>query len=89
MRKTEKLDLKPVIEAGEPVVVVVLTKNGLQKSLVFYESDNPEALQAGNELLARVSTNLVLLDNTLRAASEDQQAAIPGEPQAVEGTDLV
>lgn len=52
--------------ATEPTVIVVLTPRGLEKAFVFYEEEDAEALEAGNLLLARVSTQLALLDNALR-----------------------
>ena len=64
--KDKKLDLTPVIEAGEPIVVIVITWSGLQKSLLFYEEDSVEALEAGNLLLAKISPQLMLIDNALR-----------------------
>jgi hypothetical protein len=71
----KKVDLTPLIEAEEPVVIVVLTRRGLEKSLLFYQEDSVEALEAGNRLLARVSAHLVLLDNTLRAAEQEDQVS--------------
>ena len=64
--KDKKLDLTPVIEAGEPVVVIVLTQRGLEKSLLFYQEDSVEALEAGNLLLAKISAQLTLIDNAIR-----------------------
>jgi hypothetical protein len=66
MRKDAKTDLSPLIESGEPVVIVVLSQRGLEKSFVFYEDENVEALEAGNLLLARISPQLTLIDNALR-----------------------
>ncbi len=60
-------ELKSLIKAGEPVVVVVLSLKGLEKSFVFYQEDSVEALEAGNLLLARVSCQLSLLDNAVRS----------------------
>ena len=59
-------NLASPIQAGEPVVVVVLSPRGLERSLVFYEEDNEEALEAGNLLLTRISAQLMLLDSALR-----------------------
>ncbi len=70
MRKDVKTDLSPLIEGGEPVVIVVLSPRGLEKSFVFYEEENVEALEAGNLLLARISTQLTLLDNALRVGED-------------------
>lgn len=66
MAKNQKTDLTPLIQAGEPIVIVVLSTRGLEKSMVLYEEENVEALEAGNLLLARISTQLTLLDNALR-----------------------
>jgi hypothetical protein len=49
---------------------VVLTPKGLEKAFVLYEEDDVEALEAGNLLLARVSTQLTLLDNALRVGED-------------------
>jgi hypothetical protein len=73
--RDKKVDLTPLIEAEEPVVIVVLTRRGLEKSLLFYQEDSVEALEAGNRLLTRVSAHLVLLDNTLRAAEQEEQVS--------------
>ena len=66
MRRDAKTDLSSFIKNGEPVVVVVLSPRGLEKSFVFYEEDNVEALEAGNLLLARISPQLMLLDSALK-----------------------
>lgn len=62
----KKVSLEPLIEAGEPVVAILVTPRGLGKSLLFYEEDNPEALEEANQLLARISPQLVLLDNAIQ-----------------------
>ena len=51
----------------QSTVVAILTPKGLEKAFVLYEEDDVEALEAGNLLLARISTQLTLLDNALRA----------------------
>ena len=66
-------ELRSVIQSGEPVVVVVLTPKGLEKSFVLYEEENVEALEAGNLLLARISSQLALLDNALRIAEKRER----------------
>jgi hypothetical protein len=66
-------ELRTVIQSGDPVVVVVLTSKGLEKSFVFYEEENVEALEAGNLLLARISPQLALLDNALRIAEKHER----------------
>ena len=70
MRRDAKTDLSPFIENGEPVVIVVLSPRGLEKSFVFYEEENVEALEAGNLLLAQIAPQLALLDNALRLGDE-------------------
>ena len=73
----QKNQLRGLVESGEPVVIVVLSQKGLEKAFVFYEQENAEALEAGNQLLARVSLQLALVDNAIRRS--------PGEPaEAVE-----
>jgi hypothetical protein len=77
-------ELKNLIKAGEPFVVVVLSFKGLEKSFVFYEEENAEALEAGNLLLARISYQLALLDNAVRYGSGAADGS-PGESaEAVE-----
>lgn len=68
-------NLKGIVESGEPVIVVILSRKGLEKAFVFYEEENAEALEAGNMLLARVATQLVLLDNAVKS-NPDIQAAL-------------
>jgi hypothetical protein len=67
-------ELKNLLEAGEPVVVVVLSRKGLEKSFVFYPEEDTDALEAGNMLLARISGLLSLLDNAVRKWDEPGQA---------------
>lgn len=62
----QKNQLRGLVESGEPVVIVVLSQKGLEKAFVFYEEENAEALEQGNQLLARVSLQLALLDNAAR-----------------------
>lgn len=52
----------------EPMIIVVVTPKGLERALVVYEEDDVEELEQGNLLLARISAQLTLLDNALRAA---------------------
>lgn len=56
------------VEAEGPTVVIILTPKGLQRSLVFYESE--QSFEAGNQLLARISAQLMLLDNALRSSEK-------------------
>lgn len=65
----KKVSLEPIIEAGEPVLAILVTPRGLEKSLLFYEEDNPEALEAVNQLLARISHQLMLLDDAIRKSA--------------------
>ena len=69
MQRNAKSDLSPVIQAGQPVVVVVLSTQGLEKSLVFYAEDDVDSLEAGTLLLAKISPHLLRLDNALRTGS--------------------
>jgi hypothetical protein len=58
------------MERTEPTVIMVLTPRGIETAFVFYEEDDVEALEAGNLLLARISTQLALLDNALRVGNK-------------------
>ncbi len=58
------------LAVGEPVVVVILSSKGLEKSFVFYEEENEESFEAGNQLLVKISPQLMLLDNALRSGQE-------------------
>jgi hypothetical protein len=71
MRKNVETDLSTLIEGGEPVVIVVLSPRGLEKSLVFYEGR--ECGGAGNrEPLAR--PNIVTTGVARQRASSGGQA---------------
>lgn len=74
--KDKKLDLTPVIESGEPVVIVVLSQRGLEKAFVFHEEENAEALEAATQLLARVSLQLALLDSAVKNGADSEIAAV-------------
>jgi len=54
------------MDPREPTVIVVLTAKGLEKAFVLFEEDDVESLEAGNLLLARISSQLTLIDNALR-----------------------
>jgi len=66
--------LRGMVESGEPVVVIILSQKGLEKAFVFYEQENAEALEIGNQLLAKVSCQLMLRDNAVRHGEEPTQA---------------
>ena len=63
----QKNELRNTTEAGEPVVVVLLSPRGLDRAFVLYE--DAEALEAGNLLLAKISAQLTLIDDALRGAA--------------------
>ena len=54
-----------VIESGEPVLVLVVSPQGLERTLILYD-ESVEALEQGNLLLARLAPQLLLLDNAAR-----------------------
>ena len=51
---------------GEPVILLVLTSRGFERSLVLWET--PEGLKRGNSLLAKVSNELVSLDDAIKGS---------------------
>jgi len=67
-------ELKNLIKEGAPLVIIVLSQEGLEKSFVFYEEENAEALEQENLLLARISCLLSLLDNAVRHGGEPAEA---------------
>lgn len=74
-------ELRDMVESGEPVVIVVLSHKGLEKAFVFYPEGDPDALEMGNELLARVSTHLILLDSAVKrgGVAQEQTAVVVKE----------
>lgn len=62
----QKNDLRAVVETGEPLVVIVASQKGLERSFVLYEEDSADSLEAGNLLLAKIAPQLVLLDAALK-----------------------
>jgi hypothetical protein len=47
-------------------VVLELTPAGLQRAYILYEEGDVDSLERGNLLLARISPQLLLIDNALR-----------------------
>ena len=74
-------ELKNLIKEGAPLVIIVLSQEGLEKSFVFYEEENAEALEQGNLLLARISCLLSLLDNAVRHGGDRYVGAVEARPQ--------
>ena len=74
-------ELNSLVESGEPVVIVVLSERGLERAFVFYPEGDPDALEMGNQLLARVSTHLILLDSAVKSGgvASEQTAVVVKE----------
>ena len=55
-----------------PTVVVVLSEDGVERSLIIAPEDDVELQERGHLLLARIAAQLTLIDNALRG-----QDAVP------------
>jgi hypothetical protein len=67
MTKRDERDLSSLVAGGEPVVIVVLSNRGVEKSLIFHDEGDPVALGEGNLLLAKIAPHLMLIDSALRS----------------------
>jgi len=58
--------MQKLSEPPEPTVIVVLTARKLERAVILYNEDDPEGLKVGADILARVATQLGILDAALR-----------------------
>jgi hypothetical protein len=52
--------------SNEPMVLLVLSAKGMERAVILYREGDPEGLEQGAGILAKVAVQLALLDEALR-----------------------